>query len=225
MPSLSEYAHILPQGTIDAWPVVASVLPEGSALMGGTGLAVWLRHRRSADLDFFTPVRFDTASVLSALSAAGDFVHVESSESTIRGTLNSVNVDIVTEDGAHPMGPPLTIGGLQVASLQDIAAGKLKALADRKQLRDYVDAMFIETKGRISLEQGVMLYFRRYGLDLQPAEVDRYLRHLLDFRHLEDDPAIVQTFGDGIRERVEQYFRSRQPELVAAFHQLLTEAD
>ncbi|MCY4665103.1 MAG: hypothetical protein OXC00_10585 [Acidimicrobiaceae bacterium] len=225
MPSLSEYADVLPQGTIDAWPVVASILPEGSALMGGTGLAVWLRHRLSADLDIFTPVRFDTASVLAALSAAGDFVHVESSERTIRGTLNSVNVDIVAEDGAHGLGPPLTISGLCVASLQDIAAGKLKALADRKQLRDYVDAMFIETKGRISLEQGVMLYFRRYGLDLHPADVNRYLRHLLDFSHLEDDPAIREAFGDGIRERVEHYFRSRQPELIAAFHQLLTGAD
>lgn len=105
MPSLSEYADVLPQGTIDAWPAVAAVLPEGSALMGGTGLAIWLRHRRSADLDIFTPVRFDTASVLSALSAAGDFVHVESSERTIRGILNSVNVDIVVEDGAHPLSP------------------------------------------------------------------------------------------------------------------------
>ena len=225
LPDLSEYSDVLPQGTIDAWPAVAAVLPDGSALMGGTGLAVWLRHRRSADLDIFTPDRFDTASVLSALSAAGDFVHVESSARTIRGTFNSVNVDIVADDGVHRLGPPLIVGGLQVASLQDIAAGKLKALADRKQLRDYVDAMLIETKGEISLEQGVMLYFRRYGLDLHLAEVNRYLRHLLDFRHLEDDPAIRDAFGDGIRDRIEQHFRSRQPEVIAAFHQLLTGSD
>ena len=225
MPTLPEYADVLPRATIDAWPAVAAVLPEGSALMGGTGLAIWLRHRRSADLDIFTPARFDTASVLSALSALGDFVHVESSERTIRGTLNSVNVDIVAEDGAHRLGPPLTIDGLQVASLQDIAAGKLKALADRKQLRDYVDVMFIETRGNIRLEQGIMLYFRRYSLDLHTAAVNRYLGHLVDFRHLEDDPAVRATFGEGIRERVEQYFRSRQPELMATFNQLLAEAD
>ena len=225
MPSLPEYSDVLPQGTIDAWPAVAAVLPHGSALMGGTGLAVWLRHRRSADLDIFTPDPFDTASVLSALSAAGDFVHVESSERTIRGTFNSVNLDIVAEDGAHRLGPPLVAGGLNVASLQDITAGKLKALADRKQLRDYVDAMFIETMGGISLEQGVMLYFRRYGLDLHPAEVHRYLQHLLDFGHLEDDPAIRAAFGDSIRNRIEQHFRSRQPEVIAAFHQLLAGSD
>ncbi len=225
MPSLPEYSDVLPQGTIDAWPAVAAVLPHGSALMGGTGLAVWLRHRRSADLDIFTPDPFDTASVLSALSAAGDFVHVESSERTIRGTFNSVNLDIVAEDGAHRLGPPLVVGGLNVASLQDITAGKLKALADRKQLRDYVDAMFIETMGGISLEQGVMLYFRRYGLDLHPAEVHRYLQHLLDFGHLEDDPAIRAAFGDSIRNRIEQHFRSRQPEVIAAFHQLLAGSD
>ena len=225
MPDLSEYTDVLPQGTIDAWPVVADILPEGSVLMGGTGLAVWLRHRRSADLDFFTSVRFDTASMLSALSAAGDFVHFESSERTIRGTLNSVNVDIVAEDGAYGLGPPLAVGGLHVASLQDIAAGKLKALADRKQLRDYVDAMFIETKGRIRLEQAVMLYFRRYGIDLHAAAVNRYLSHLLDFTHLECDPAMREVFGDDIRRQVEQYFRSREPELIEAFHHLLSGSD
>ena len=193
--------------------------------MGGTGLAVWLRHRRSADLDIFSPVRFDTASMLSALSAAGDLVCFESSERMIRGTFNSVNVDIVAEDGAHRLGPPLIVNGLHVASLQDISAGKLKALADRKQLRDYVDAMFIETKGGISLEQGVMMYFRRYRLDLHTAAVNRYLSHLVDFRHLEDDPAVRATFGEGIRDQVEEYFRTRQPEVTAALHQLLGEAD
>ena len=56
-------------------------------------------------------------------------------------------------------------------------------------------------------------------------EVNGYLQHLLDFRHLEDDPAITAAFGDGIRDRVEQHFRSRQPEVIAAFHQHLTGSD
>ncbi len=208
---------------MDVWPVVAGVLPEGAVLMGGTGLAIWLRHRRSADLDLFTPARLDPARILSALSEAGDFVYVEATERMIRGTLNSVNVDIVAQEGVATLGPPLAVSGLRVGSLQDITAAKFDALVGRKQMRDFVDVMFIETQGGIGLEQGIMLYFRRNGLDLHPAEVRGVLQHLVDFGHLEDDPAMAEVFGDGIRDRVEGHFRSRQPEVAAAFQQLLDE--
>lgn len=222
MPRLSEYADVLPEGTIDAWPIVAGLLPEGSVLMGGTGLAIWLRHRRSADLDLFAPTRLDPARLVSDLSAAGDFACVEATERMIRGTFNSVNVDIVAATDAHLLGPSMVVSGLRVGSLQDITAGKLSALVSRKQLRDFVDVMFIETQAKLSLEQAIMLYFRRNGLDLHPAEVRGVLGHLVDFRHLENDPAVAAAFGHDIRERVEQYFRSRQPEVAAAFQRLLT---
>ena len=53
--ALEDLRGLLPEGTVEAWPKVAAVLPAGAVLMGGTALAVWLRHRRSEDLDFFVP--------------------------------------------------------------------------------------------------------------------------------------------------------------------------
>ena len=223
MPRLSDYADLLGEETIRAWPAVANAVPEGSSLMGGTGLAIWLRHRRSADLDIFSPVRLDPARIVASLSEAGDFVHVEASERIVRGTFNAVNVDIIFEDGVFTLAPPRELDGLLVASLQDIAAGKFNALVGRKQIRDFIDIMCIETMGNIRLEQGVMLYFRRNGINLHPAEVRTTLQHLVDFRHLDDDPAMVEAFGEDIRYRVESYFRSRQPEVAAALQHLLAD--
>ena len=71
---LSDLTEVLPDGTLDAWPEVAAALPETAALMGGTGLAVWLRHRRSEDLDFFVRDTFDSAAIVAKLAAAGDVV-------------------------------------------------------------------------------------------------------------------------------------------------------
>lgn len=221
MPSLSDYAEVLPAGTIGAWPAVAAALPESGVLMGGTGLAVWLRHRRSADLDLFVGERLAVDRILSALTAAGEFVCTEASERLIRGRLNSVNVDIVAQEGAPTLGHPLTVDGLRVGSLQDITAGKFSAVVGRKQLRDFVGVMIIETQGGIRLEQGVMLYLRKQGIDLHPSAVGGVLRHLVDFRHLDDDPAMVDAFGDGIRERVEEFFRFRQPQVASAFERRL----
>ena len=191
--------------------------------MGGTGLAIWLRHRRSEDLDIFCPGRLDVDSVVSALSASGEFFLREASERLVRGVVDGVNVDVVGEDGAYRLAPPLEIDGLRVASLQDITAGKFRAITGRKQMRDLVDAMFIETEGGIRLEQAIMLHFRKYGIAPQHSEVDGVLRHLVDFSHLDDDPAMEESFGRDIRIRVEEYFRSRQPQVAAAFQQILAE--
>ena len=223
MPRLSDYRDLLPEGTLDAWPAVAAALPEGGALMGGTGLAIWLRHRRSEDLDIFFTARLEIDSVLSGLSNAGEFLVTDASERLIRGVFNDVNVDIVVDEGAHRLGPTLEVDGLHVASLQDIAAGKFKAITGRKQLRDFVDVMFIETDGGISIEQAIMLHCRRYGIDLNYAEVGGVLRHLVDFGPVRSDAAMEGIFGTNIRERVVDHFAERQLGVVAAFQQLLAE--
>ena len=75
----------------------------------------------------------------------------------------------------------------------------------------------------ITIEQAIMLHFRRHGIALQYSEVNGVLRHLVDFSHLDDDPAMEESFGEDIRTRVEECFRSRQPQVAAAFQQLLAE--
>lgn len=191
--------------------------------MGGTGLAIWLRHRRSEDLDIFFPARFDVDSVLSGLSAAGEFLVTDASERLIRGVFNDVNVDIVADEGAHRLGPTLEMDGLHVASLQDIAAGKFKAITGRKQLRDFIDVMLIETAGGISIEQAVMLHVRRYGIDLGYPEAGGVLRHLVDFGPVRSDAAMEEVFGADIRDRVVDYFTARHLEVAVAFRQMLAE--
>ena len=117
----------------------------------------------------------------------------------------------------------MKVGGLHVASLQDIAAGKFRAVTGRKQLRDFIDVMFIETKGEIRIEQAIMLNFRRYGIDLDTVAVKGVLRHMEDFGSVKPDPAMEEIFGEDIRTRVEEFFRSRQPQVAAAFQQLLAD--
>lgn len=49
---------ILPQTKVLLKKLTADSLPEDSYLGGGTAVALHLGHRRSADLDFFTPSEF-----------------------------------------------------------------------------------------------------------------------------------------------------------------------
>ena len=223
MASLADHADFLPAGTLDAWPKVAGALPEGSTLMGGTGLAVLLHHRRSEDLDFFVPARLDAEHIIAALSELGDFSHTAASDRMIRGAFNAVKVDIVARPDDFILGPPHIVDGLRVGSLQDITAGKYNAVAARKQLRDFVDVMLIETRGGIGIEQGIFLYFRKHRINLDIESVRAFARHLTDFRHMDNDPAMCAAFGDNIHRHVLSYFRERCPAVLATFTQLLQE--
>lgn len=49
----SELRATLAPGTAEAWEALAPHLPATLYLAGGTAVAVHLRHRSSADLDFF----------------------------------------------------------------------------------------------------------------------------------------------------------------------------
>ena len=127
-------------------------------------LAVWLRHRRSEDLDFFVPELLDSAALVPALSDT-----------------------------------------------------------DRKQLRDFIDVMCIERGGDITVEQGVILYCRKHGIRFDLDNVRAFLGHLTDFRHLDDDPAMHDTFGVDARSVVMAYFQRRSPEVAASFSPLFVE--
>lgn len=221
MATLADLTGFLPPGTVDAWPKVASVLPDGSALMGGTGLAVLLRHRRSEDLDFFVPQYLDHTAITAALARVGDFTSTAVSPRAIRGTFDTTNVDIVAHPEHFWLGPPTTVDGLRVGSLADITASKYNAIATRKQLRDFIDVMCIERDGGIAIDQGVILYFRKHAIDFDLDNVRSFLRHLTDFRYLDDDPAMHGTFGAGVRETIVKYFRDRVPRIIASFSQVL----
>ncbi|MFH1768341.1 MAG: nucleotidyl transferase AbiEii/AbiGii toxin family protein [Candidatus Omnitrophota bacterium] len=124
-------------------------------LTGGTALSYfYLRHRRSDDLDFFTP----TEELISPFSFR------------MEGTLKKKGILIKRQRGLHSFVELLaeqnnkktivhlacdcpcrleTINefpefpGLKVDSLMDIAANKLLALFGRAALRDFVDVYFL----------------------------------------------------------------------------------
>ncbi len=84
MTTLAEFADVIPPETADAWPHVAAVCPPDGVLLGGTGLAIHLRHRVSRDLDVFAITEFDPSEIESALKGRGQLL----TEQKDRGTLS-----------------------------------------------------------------------------------------------------------------------------------------
>ena len=130
-------------------------LPKSFYFTGGTALsAVYLHHRESEDLDFFSETDFDNEPILEIIKNIAS-----SLSTTYRFTIrhHSRIIELVQKDKLlikidfvyHPYkrlekGP--AIKGFPVDSLLDIAANKLLTVNQRNEIKDFVDLYFLLKK-------------------------------------------------------------------------------
>ena len=112
-------------------------------LAGGTSLALQIGHRISIDLDLFTQNDFDTNEILEFLEVSFDFKLVFSSKNTLKGSIEDVNIDIISHKYSL-INKPIEIEGVRLLSIEDISAMKLNAIAGNgTRSKDFVDIYFI----------------------------------------------------------------------------------
>lgn len=119
-------------------PLLAS-----SRLVGGTSLALQLGHRKSTDLDFFSFEVPDIESIVSLFSEKyGYTAQFINAKSTI-GYIEGIKIDVIY----HPfqwLEDAYVEDGIRLASLADIAAMKMHAIANSGQRpKDFVDIAYL----------------------------------------------------------------------------------
>ncbi|MGH3875240.1 MAG: nucleotidyl transferase AbiEii/AbiGii toxin family protein [Pseudonocardiaceae bacterium] len=199
---------VLPGDTAQTWEAIRRLVPDSAYLVGGTAIAVHLRHRVSRDLDFFLSEPADLTAVRRDLADIGRFAATLHNEDTLNGLFNGTKVQFLSAPDQHVLEPLAVVEGVRVAGLGDLLATKLKVIGDRGELRDYYDTKVIETVGGRRAEEGFALFIRRY----RPRDPDAAVRHLLlglgYFEDVADDPFLPET-----REQILGYWRRRQPEI------------
>jgi len=138
---------------------------EGFYLAGGTAVALHLGHRRSVDLDWFTPSALaDPLQHADRMRAEGlALTDVETQRGTLHARIDGVRVSFIEYRypllrGAEPLGDTEA----RVAALDDLAAMKLAAVAQRGTRRDFVDVHALAA--RRPLADLLDLYRRKYGV-------------------------------------------------------------
>ena len=164
----------LPPDTAVAWLTLAPQLPRALYLGGGTAIAAHLGHRESRDLDFFFHEVLDLGEIRDLIAALGAFAVTHESAGTLKGVFEKTKIEVLDASSLNLLGEPAVIAGLRVAGLHDLMAMKLKVMAERGEMRDYFDVKAIDEHGAVSVEEGVGLYMRRYGV----APSDEVLLHL-----------------------------------------------
>ncbi|WP_419863148.1 nucleotidyl transferase AbiEii/AbiGii toxin family protein [Candidatus Poriferisodalis sp.] len=218
MSELDAWADVLPMNLRRVWPHVADCANRiGGALMGGTAVAIHLRHRVSEDLDVVTLRKFSGSAQAKRLRASASSVTIdEVADNMFHGFVDGVKVDIfraLPSDGVQPsqmhrVAPSITVEGMQVASIADLVAAKLDVIRFRPKLRDYLDLAAIDRSGACSLEAGLGYYCRRFGYAHPPRALEEIVTLLDRPGTLPADPAYEERRADALR-----HLRGRVPQL------------
>lgn len=145
---------------------------------GGTALAmVYLHHRLSEDLDFFSEKKFDTLPILNLVTewSKKHKFRVSSKElEVVRIFLLkfSDGEELKVDFGFYPykrIEKGRLIDLVETDSMLDIAINKLQTIHQRVQVKDFVDLFFLLKKFTVwDLMAGVRV---KFGIDVDPYTI------------------------------------------------------
>ena len=145
-------------------------------IVGGTALALQIGHRKSIDIDLFHNSLNDTVDIVSILEDCRDVfnnVNVVSiyENRALITQIEGIKVDFVVQRNSKMLEKPLVVQDLRLASVRDIGAMKIMAVATTSnRIKDYVDIYYLLK--RFSLATLFDLYFEKYNTDNVQTALD-----------------------------------------------------
>ncbi len=229
MGQIDDWQEVIGDRQRAVWPKAAAAAADCSGvLVGGTAVAIHLRHRVSEDIDVLAPGPLDTAAVGSLLEEQADesFTMIGLSPHEVHAHLDGVSVHIFEDPNADSRtadvevlhhGP--TVDAMPVASLQDLLALKLDVIRWRSTLRDLIDLAAIDQLSGHRLEDGLFYWLQKFGAEWDNAALDQLVFKLRFPSAKDADPLF-----DHSRDQIIAYLKSRAPQLEQALHQRRTAA-
>jgi hypothetical protein len=136
-------------------------------LGGGATIAIYLGHRHSVDLDWFTEEGItDPMRLAQNIRDKGiPFVTGQIERGTLHGTISGVRIRFL--EYKYPLLKPLIIwqkAACQLATLEDLACMKLSALTQRGSKKDFVDIYALGLR-YFSLRDMLRLYQKKFSVE------------------------------------------------------------
>lgn len=156
---------ILPTPQQLLWPQLGTV-PRNFVLYGGTALALRLGHRKSIDFDFFSNDPFEPSRLLSEVGFLRESRVDQRGNNTLSVLVDKsgpVRLSFFGDVGMSRVhDPDLADNSLQIASLLDLTATKLKTIQQRAEAKDYQDVAAALRAG-IKLEEALAASIAVFG--------------------------------------------------------------
>lgn len=111
-------------------------------LVGGTALALQIGHRLSIDLDLFVFSELDVAPILDQIDSLGKIEIINHTSKVLTLFIDDIKIDFVSYQYDF-LKPIEVVENIRLASIEDIAAMKLSAIANRGAKKDFIDLFFL----------------------------------------------------------------------------------
>lgn len=152
-------------------------------LIGGTALAIHIKHRISEDLDFcqWIPKRdakyaLDAKAIHQELKNAFGHVemdHLDFHQVNYRIVEPSVRITFYQTDFRKPVSPPVPlIGNIVMANKEVLGGSKLFVITTRREMRDYYDLYVLLNEKHVSLKS-ILHEARNLSPSASPATLMR----------------------------------------------------
>lgn len=208
-------------GTAAMKKVAGVVKKYGFYLAGGTGLALRLGHRQSADFDFFSESSFTNDMLFRELEKSGlnpkvmhedrDTLWVTTGEG-IKLSFFSTPYQLLEKSKM--------VYGVPVAALKDLAAMKITATTHRSAKRDFYDLYYLLQN--ISPEKMASCLVRKYGVDrLEPVHIGKSMVYFYDAES--DEPPLFYDKNPPKWGGVKKFMKDYTKKLVIALTEKIEE--
>jgi hypothetical protein len=174
-------------------------------LAGGGAVAAHLRHRISLDVDLFGPASLELAEVRERLGARPGVEVIAETDATLRIRIDEIPVDIVRYPYPELEKSGMELGGVRVASIRDLAAMKLAAIARRGIRRDFWDLHEMVTSGRLTLPGALDDYVVKFSVS--QSDLYHVLRALTYFDDAEREPVFPRGLSGEHWAEIKHFFR------------------
>jgi len=176
------YFSVLSAGQIKLLKKLGFLKKYGFYLTGGTALALQIGHRTSLDFDFYTKKKFDSRKLREEFDKRFKEVReIYVAEDTLGLSVNGIGVSFFR----YPykiIKPFQKIEGVNLASLEDIAAMKILAISQRGRRRDFIDIYFLIKE--FDLKQIIAFVKEKYPM----FNIYVGIQGLTYFKDADDDP-------------------------------------
>jgi len=182
---------------------------EKYVLVGGSALALYLCHRKSEDLDFFTyDDTFDKKEIFDYIQGFENKEVLHQSDEQIDVLLNGVKVTFF--NAKWKFLKPKKVEKFNLASLESISAMKVNVMFLRARYRDYYDLYFLVKEG-MSLKE----IFKHSQNIVEGINFKLFAIALLYIDDIEDDNIeYLEPIEKISKEQIRDFFQARLNRLV-----------
>lgn len=180
-------------GTLDLLKQLMSLnYLKDFALAGGTNLSLRYGHRKSIDLDMFSPLDFDNDTLAENLLKSFEKIEIGNLNNKIGlfCYINNIKVDFVRHHYFSLIDSIEIIEDVRMFGINDIAAMKIFAILKRPRKKDHWD--LAELLNHLSLEEIIECYLKKYPNKPLLITIPKALAYTAD---VEDDEDPVSLNG------------------------------